>query len=119
MRLLLDEMYSAVHAETLRTAGMHATTVLELGLAGSSDPEVFAAAIVEGSVLLTENVADFTRISAEHLLAGLHHPGVLIALSYRFSRRPAGIPALVEAIIGVARQPVAVCVLYLQAPTRA
>ncbi len=119
MRLLLDEMYSAVHAEALQAAGMHATTVLELGLAGSSDPEVFAVAIAEGSALLTENVADFTRISAEHSLAGLHHPGVLIALSSRFSRRPAGIPALVEAITGVARQPVADCVLYLQAPTRA
>ena len=61
MRLLLDEMYSAIHAEAMRVAGIDATTVLELGLAGSSDPEVFAAAIVEGSVLLTENVADFTR----------------------------------------------------------
>jgi hypothetical protein len=116
LRLLLDEMCSAVHAEALRAVGIHATTVLELGLAGSSDPEVFAVAIMEGSVLLTENVADFTQISAEHLLAGLHHPGVLIALSSRFSRRPAGIPALVEAIISVARQSVADCVLYLEAP---
>ena len=111
-------MYSAVHVEALRAAGLHATRVLELGLAGSSDPEVFAAAIVEGSALLTENVADFTRIPAEHLLAGLHHPGVLIALSSRFSRRPAGIPALVEAIAGLAPQPVADCVLYLQAPSK-
>ncbi|HXC23656.1 MAG TPA: DUF5615 family PIN-like protein [Solirubrobacteraceae bacterium] len=118
MRLLLDEMYSAIHAEALQAAGIQATTALELGLAGSSDPEVFAAAIVEESVLLTENVADFTRISAEHLLAGLHHPGVMIALSSRFSRRPAGIPALVEAIADAARQPVADCVLYLQAPSK-
>lgn len=116
MRLLLDEMYSAVHAEALRAAGIEATTVLELGLGGSSDPEVFAAAITEGSVLLTENVADFTQISAEHLLAGQHHPGILIALSSRFSRRPpAGIPALVAAISGVATRSVADCVVYLQA----
>jgi Domain of unknown function (DUF5615) len=118
LRLLLDEMYSASHAEALQAAGVHATTVLELGLAGSSDLEVFAVAIVEGSVLLTGNVADFTRISAEHLLAGLHHPGVLIALSSRFSRRPAGIPALVEAIAGLARQLVTDCVPYLQAPSK-
>lgn len=116
MRLLLDEMYSAVHAEALQVAGIHTTTVLELGLAGSSDPEVFAAAIAEGSALLTENVADFTRISAEHLLAGQHHPGVLIALSSRFSRRPAGIPALVAATVGLVGQPVVDCVVYLQAP---
>ena len=68
-------------------------TVVELGLAGSSDPEVFAAAIVDGRALLTENVADFARISAEHVSAGQHHPGVLIALSSRFSRRAAGIEA--------------------------
>jgi hypothetical protein len=118
LRLLLDEMYSAVHAEALQVAGVRATTVLELGLAGSSDQEVFEAAIVRGCVLLTENVADFTRISAEHLLAGKHHPGVLLALSSRFSRRPAGIPALVEAITGLARQSVADRVLYLQAPSK-
>jgi hypothetical protein len=118
LRLLLDETYSAIHAEALQTAGMHATTVLELGLAGSSDQEVFAVAIVEGFVLLTENVADFTRISAEHLLAGLHHPGILIALSSRFSRRPAGTPALVEAITGLAQQPIVDCLLYLRAPSK-
>jgi hypothetical protein len=118
LTLLPDEMYSAVHAEALRAAGIQATTVLELRLAGSSDPEIFAAAITEGAVLLTENVADFTRISAEHLLAGQHHPGILIALSSRFSRRPAGIPALVAAIVGLAGQPVADCVVYLQAPSK-
>ena len=54
-------MYTAVHAEALQVAGMRATTVLELGLAGSSDPEVFAAAITEEAALLTENVADFSE----------------------------------------------------------
>ena len=116
MKLLLDEMYSAVHAEALQRAGMQAATVIGLGLAGSSDPEVFAAAIAEGSALLTENVADFTRISAEHLLAGQHHPGVLIALSSRFSRRPAGTPALVAAIAAIAERSAADRVIYLRAP---
>src|SRR5215472_14810772 len=109
-------MYSAAHAEALQAAGVHATTVFELGLAGSSDPEVFTAAIQEGRALLTENVADFTRISAEHLLAGQHHPGVLIALSSRFSRRPAGAPALVAAVAALVGQSVADRVVYLQAP---
>jgi Domain of unknown function (DUF5615) len=118
LRLLLDEMYSAVHAEALQVAGMQATTVFELGLAGSSDPEVLAAAIAAESALLTENVADFTRISAEHLLAGQHHPGVLIALSSRFSRRPAGIPALVMAITGLAGQAVVDRVVFLRAPSK-
>lgn len=118
MKLLLDEMYSAVHAEALRAAGIQATTALELGMAGSSDREVFVAAIAEESALLTENVADFARISAEHLLTGQHHPGVLIALSSRFSRRPAGTPTLVAAIVGLAGQSVADRVVYLKAPTK-
>ncbi len=118
MKVLLDEMYSAIHAEALQAAGMQASTVIELGLAGSSDPEVFATAIVEDSALLTENVADFARISAEHLLAGRHHPGVLIALSSRFSRRPAGAPALAAAVAALAGQSVADRIVYLQPPSK-
>ena len=91
-------MYASVHAEALRAVDVDTLTVIELGLAGSSDPDVIAAAVAQGRALLTENVADFTRISAEHLSAGQHHPGVLIALSSRFSRRSAGIPSLVQAI---------------------
>jgi hypothetical protein len=34
-------------------------------------------------VLLTENIADFTRVTIEYLTGG-HHPGVLIALSSPF-----------------------------------
>jgi hypothetical protein len=118
LKLLLDEMYSALHADALQRAGMQAATVIGLGLAGSSDPEVFAAAIAEGSALLTENVADFTRISGEHLLAGQHHPGVLIALFSRFSRRPAGIPALVSAIADTTENSTDDRVIYLHAPSK-
>ncbi len=114
MRLLLDEMYPAALAEALRGAGVDARTVVELGLAGSSDPEILAAAVADGYSVLTENVADFTHISAEHLTAGQHHPGVLIALSSRFSRRRAGIGALVAAVQAVADQPFEDRVVYLQ-----
>jgi hypothetical protein len=114
LRLLLDEMYSGVHAQALRDVRVAASTVVELGLAGSSDPDVFAVAAAQERVLLTENVADYARISAEHLTTGHHHAGVLIALSSRFSRRHAGIPTLVRAIIGVAGEQLADRVIYLQ-----
>ncbi len=114
MKLLLDEMYPAALAEALRAVDIDARTVVELGLAGKSDPEVLAAAIEHGYTVLTENVADFKRISAEHLIAGKHHPGVLIALSSRFSRRPAGIGALVTAICAIADQQLDDLLLYLQ-----
>ena len=51
---------------------------------------MFGAAVAAGYCVLTENVGDFARIAAEHSTAGGHHHGVLIALSSRFSRRPAG-----------------------------
>ena len=118
MKLLLDEMYSPGLAEALRVSEVDACTVIELGLAGSSDPEVFAAAIADGRTLLTENVADFARISGDHLVAGQHHPGVLIALSSRFSRRAPGIGPLVTAIRDVADQQLTDRLVYLQAPPK-
>jgi hypothetical protein len=98
VKLLLDEMYSAALADALLEAGVDATTVTDQKLTGASDVEVFAAAVAGGFVVLTENVGDFTRMAAEHSTAGGHHPGLLIALSSRFSRRRAGIPSLVDAI---------------------
>jgi hypothetical protein len=119
LKLLLDEMYSPALADALRAADVDARTVVELGIAGSSDPEVFAAAISDGRTLLTENVADFARISVEHVVAGRHHPGVLIALSSRFSRRTAGIGSLVAATRAIRNQQLADRLVYLQAPPKA
>jgi hypothetical protein len=118
LKLLLDEMYSARLAEALRAAGGNVRTVVELGLAGSSDPEILAAAVADGRSLLTENVADFARISAEHVNAGQHHPGVLIALSSRFSRRAAGIEPLATAVRDIADQQLTDRLVYLQASSK-
>ena len=116
MKVLLDEMYPTRVAVALRAHGIEATTVAELGLAGSADPEVFAAALAGGYVLLTENVGDFTRPAAEHGSAGRHHEGLLIALSSRFSRQPAGTAALVAAVRAVAQQELADRIVYLKQP---
>jgi predicted nuclease of predicted toxin-antitoxin system len=118
LKLLLDEMYPATLAESLRAVDIDAGTVIGLGLAGRSDPDIFAAAIEQGCALLTENVADFTHISAEHLTSGQHHPGILIALSSRFSRRPAGISRLVTAIRAVSDQQLEDLIVYLRDPPR-
>ncbi len=117
MKLLLDEMYPARAALALRDdAGIDAVTVTELGLAGSSDLDVFTAALAGGYALLTENVADFARLAAEHTVGGGHHHGVLIALSSRFSRQPAGQAALVTAVRDAARQSLDDRVVYLTRP---
>lgn len=107
-------MYPPALAEALRGIGIDALTVSELGLAGASDLDVLTAASAHNRVVLSENVADFARISAEHLSAGNHHAGVLIALSSRFSRRPAGIPPLAHAIGAVADKPLDDLIAYLE-----
>jgi predicted nuclease of predicted toxin-antitoxin system len=114
LKLLLDEMYPPALARALHAAGIEARTAAELGLAGRSDPDILAAAMADGLTVLTENVADFARVSAEHLMAGEHHHGVLIALSTRFSRRPAGIDVLVASIRAIREEPLDDRVMYLE-----
>lgn len=118
MRLLLDEMYPARLADALRTENIDAVTVAEVALAGRSDLDVFVTAVADRAVLLTENVADFARIAADRLTAGRHHPGVLIALSSRFSRRPSGRGALVAAVLTTAGEPLEDRVVFLQRADR-
>lgn len=113
MRLLLDEMYPPALAAGLDTAGIDTVTVADLRLTGHSDDDVFAAAIVGGYAVLTENVGDFTRIAAAYIANGDHHHGLLIALSSRFSRRPNGIRALAAAIERVAHQQLEDRVIFL------
>jgi hypothetical protein len=113
VKLLLDEMYPAALAGALREKGVETATVAELGLAGHSDPDIFATAVADGYAVVTENVADFIRAGGEHAAAGRHHPGVLIALSSRFSRRPAGRGRLVAAILTQLGDPLDDRVIYL------
>jgi hypothetical protein len=113
VKLLIDEMYPAALAEGLQAAGIEASTVAALKLAGASDVEVFAEAVAAGYALLTENVGDFTRIASEHSNAGGHHHGLLIALSSRFSRRSHGIQPI-AAIQTVAGEPLRDRIIYLE-----
>ena len=114
MKLLLDEMYPPALADALRAAGIEAVTVNEQGLAGRSDPEILSAAAEGSYALITENVADFARIATEQVASGKHHPGVLIALSSRFSRRPHGISALAAAVRAVADEQLDDRLVYLE-----
>ncbi len=117
MRLLLDEIYPPALAEALRASGIDARTLVGAGLAGRPDADVLAAAVADGDVLLTENVADFARLAADHLTTGGHHPGVLVALSSRFSRRRAGIGVLVSAVRSVIDDNLQDRLVYLERPT--
>jgi hypothetical protein len=114
VRVVLDEMYPPALARDLRKRGIDATTASELGLAGSSDPDLLAWAAAHAAALLTENVADFARAASDVLLSGGHHGGVLIALSSRFSRRPSGLQTITEAIVAVSDQDLRDRVVFLE-----
>jgi hypothetical protein len=98
VKVLLDEMYGPNLVRALDAHGVEAVTAIELGLAGLSDADLLDAAAERGFSLLSENVADFARLASELVADGRHHPGVLIALSSRFSRRPNGIPHIAAAV---------------------
>jgi hypothetical protein len=116
LKLLLDEMYPPALAEALHSAGIEASTVAEQGLAGRADLDILTYAEAERYVLLTENVADFVRLAAERLTAGMHHPGVVIALSSRFSRRASGVPKIAKAIGELAEVQLQDRLVYLEQP---
>lgn len=118
MKVLLDEMYPPALAEALCAAGIEASTAAELGLAGRSDADLLEAASAGGFVLLSENVSDFARLAAEHVTAGHHHPGVLIALSTRFSRRPGGIHHIAAAVRAVADEHLGDRLVFLAQPSQ-
>jgi predicted nuclease of predicted toxin-antitoxin system len=113
LKVLLDEMYPDALAKELAQVGIDAVTVADLGLSGQPDISVFSASLVEGRAVLTENVSDFVRIAAEHSASGGRHAGVIIALSNRFSRRPAGWQALVAAIHAMQNDPTEDRIVYL------
>jgi predicted nuclease of predicted toxin-antitoxin system len=114
LRLLLDEMYPRTLADALNGGDLEVVMVAELGLAGSSDAAVLEASVIGGYAVLTENVGDFVRLASERLTAGQHHCGILIALSTRFSRRPAGVPAIAAAVRSVAAEVLDDRVIYLE-----
>jgi hypothetical protein len=118
VKILVDEMYPATVAQALRASGIEATTVAELRLGGAPDAEIFGAAVAGDFCVLTENVGDFARIAADHSTGGGHHAGLFIALLSRFSRRPAGLKPLVDAIRDIADEQIEDRVIYLEPVAR-
>lgn len=93
-------MYPARLARALRERGADAEGVDERSaLRGLADEELLVVAAREGRALVSENVADFMRLYGEWGGAGRRHAGIVIALSSRFSRTPAGYEVLVESLV--------------------
>ena len=67
MKWLIDEMLPPTIAGELNALGHDALSVAEAGLAGEPDESVYAAALAQGRVVVTENVSDFVAIVAQRL----------------------------------------------------
>lgn len=97
MKLLLDEMWSALVAVQLRARGHDVVAVTERpDLRGKSDELVFALAQTESRVLVTDNVADYRPLLARAIQGGHAHPGVVFTTNRRF---PRGDPRTVGRIV--------------------
>jgi len=101
MRFLTDEGISAATIAWLRAQNHQVISVREQGIFSADDSIVLAFALAEQAILLTRDVADFSRIA---YLAGEPHYGIVLlrpgknetpehvnALLLRFFRLYAGI----------------------------
>ena len=99
MRLLLDEMFPAAVAQQLRTRGHDVVSIHDpvyRRLEGAPDAEVFATAVAEERVVVTENVPDFRRLEAAALARG----AATTALIYTTNRQfPRGDPATIGQLV--------------------
>jgi hypothetical protein len=102
VKLLLDEMYAPVVAEQLRVRGRDVVSVHDPDyrrLEGAPDEEVFAAALAEERVLVTENVPDFRRLEADALARGEATATLVFTSNRQFPRgEPGTAGRLVEAL---------------------
>lgn len=102
MKLLLDEMYPPAVAEQLRARGHDVVSVHDLeyrGLESAPDEKLFAAALADDRVLVTENVPDFRRLETGAFARGEPHAVLIFTSNRQFPRgQPATIGRLVEAL---------------------
>lgn len=121
MKLLLDEMYDPAVAEQLRATGHDVASVHDpewRHLEGAPDEDVFATALAEGRVLVTENVPDFRRLETAALARGDSTPGLVFTTNRQFPRgHPATVGRLVAALAGLlAEQPAPAAAVFLKSP---
>ena len=83
MRWLLDEMLPDAAAEVLRRLGHNAVSVRSIGLRQAPDAQVYATAVAEHRVLVTEDRAGFAPLAKEDLDEG--RPSVPIVIVHRDS----------------------------------
>ncbi|MGH2835098.1 MAG: DUF5615 family PIN-like protein [Solirubrobacteraceae bacterium] len=99
MKLLLDEMISAVIAEQIRARDHDVEAIIEHSeLRGMIDHEVFEYAQTGHRSVVTYNRDDFLEIDRRWRSQGLAHNGVVILNPGRFPQGAGSIGALVASL---------------------
>jgi predicted nuclease of predicted toxin-antitoxin system len=99
MRFLIDEnMSDPLLAARLRARGHDPTLAQDVGLLSAADPRVLIWAIGQALPMLTRDTQDFRDLHELILVAGGHHPGLLLVCFDNDSRHNLSDRAIATAI---------------------
>jgi hypothetical protein len=97
--LLLDEMFSNVIAEQLRTKGHDVISVVaNPALVALPDEQILAHAATDGRALVTANIKDFMPLDARYRAAGQVHHGLILVSSKAFPQNRSFTAAIATAL---------------------
>jgi hypothetical protein len=97
--LLLDEMFSPAIADELLARGIDCRAVVaDRLLRALSDLEIFEVALLEGRVIVTNNVPDFESLRRARDAVGGQVPGLIYTSDLTFPRTRAYVSRLVTAL---------------------
>ena len=97
--LLLDEMFSPAIAVELTSRGIDGRAVVaDALLRAQSDLEIFDTGLLEGRVIVTNNVPDFESLRRAREAFGGELPGLIYTSDLTFPRTKAYVPRLVAAL---------------------
>ena len=119
--LLLDEMFSPAIAVELTARGIDCRAVAaDVLLRAQSDLEIFDTGLLEGRVIVTNNVPDFESLRRAREAFGGELPGLIYTSDLTFPRTKAYVARLVAALEAAASSHQAARrggVLWLRPPT--
>ena len=97
--LLLDEMFSPAIADDLAARGIDCRAVAaDVLLRALSDLEIFETALLEGRVIVTNNVPDFESLRRAREAAGGEIPGLIYTSDPAFPRTKAYLARMAAAL---------------------
>ena len=101
--LLLDEMFSPAIAVELTSRGIDCRAVAaDVSLRAQSDLEIFETGLLEGRVIVTNNVPDFESLRRAREAFGAETPGLIYTSDLAFPRTRSYLPRLAAALEAVA-----------------